>query len=132
LRHVNKSKYKTNPFCDWLFQIIYICHCVDDQTLIPMSCFPNDILNHTHRTFVMDWDFIQAKRLVSAGLYQCYCITNVPSRLQLPLDSWIIETWTKLLCSKFRSICIYLHNELWLQIFVIFPFRFLSNFPDFI
>jgi hypothetical protein len=107
LRHkVNKSKYKTNPFYDWLFQIIYICHCVDNQTLIQMSCFPNDIIHHIQHTFLMNREFIKAKRLVGAGLYQCYCITNVSSELQLPLDSWIIETSTKLLCSKFRSIYI--------------------------
>ena len=80
LHNINKSQYKTNPFYDWLFQIVYICHCADDLTLIPMSCFPNDIFNHTQHTFMMDRDFIKGKRLVSAGLYHCYCITNVQCR----------------------------------------------------
>jgi hypothetical protein len=112
LRHkVNKSKYKTNPFYDWLFQIVYICHYVAGQTLIPMPCFPNDVLNQTQHTFMMDRDFIKAKRLVSAALYYCYCITNVPRTLQLPLDSWIIETRNKLPCSKFRSVYICTMNS---------------------
>lgn len=136
LRHkghkVNKSKYKTNTFYDWLFQIVYICHCLTGQTLIPMPCFPNDILNQTQHTFMMDRDFIKAKRLVSAALYHyhSYCITNVPRRLQFPLESWIIETRTKLLCSEFRSIYTYLHNEFWLQIFVVFSVYSCSNFPN--
>jgi len=103
---------------------LYHCYCITN-----VQCRAVPLLLH-HKCTMQDCTTVTASQMYSAELHNCYCITNVPSRLQLPLDSWIIETWTKLLCSKFRSMYIYLHNEPWLQIFVIIPVRFWSNFPN--
>jgi hypothetical protein len=60
-RKVNKSKYKTNSFYDWLFQIVYICHCAVGSTLLPTPYFPNGTMKQGRHIFVMDRDFIKVK-----------------------------------------------------------------------